>query len=119
MIKANELRLGNWLIDKDGKLFKVTSIDDGSCDGWINGVSEFRILAHLNPIPLTPEILEKCGFFTPNGYNESVKYKRNVMLDLHRGKILLRDNRLIELTTLHQLQNLHFALTGEELIYKP
>jgi hypothetical protein len=42
-------------------------------------------------------------------------FKDGVMLDLHRGKILLRDNGRVELMYLHQLQNLYFAMTGTEL----
>jgi hypothetical protein len=48
MIKAKELRIGNWVLDMYDNKVKVTIIDD-TVD-W------------AKPIPLTPEILEKSGF---------------------------------------------------------
>lgn len=37
------------------------------------------------------------------------------MIDLHNGEYLLRDNARIKITSLHQLQNLYYALTNNEL----
>ena len=67
MVRANELRIGNWILDDNNKLVQVDSIImdgdsiyinsciiDGNIDLWISDPQ---------PIPLTPEILEKrCGF---------------------------------------------------------
>lgn len=57
MIKASELRIGNWIfIDNEEKpkyAYEVTAHDIEEIDGC--GTDSF-------PIPLTPEILEKCGF---------------------------------------------------------
>ena len=70
MISANELRVGNWIT------YNPLSVDEGteivplqiSCvdkevgvildDGFTNCYTWDEIL----PIPLTPEILEKCGW---------------------------------------------------------
>ena len=50
MIKANELRIGNWVnIDKCIRKFNISDFEYSNYD-----ISD--------PIPLTPEILEKCGF---------------------------------------------------------
>lgn len=64
-MNAKELQIGD-LVDYRGKVIKVTSLyaKGGSNevgfgdreDIWVNG----RV---LNPIPLTPEILEKNGFY--------------------------------------------------------
>ena len=58
-MKANELMIGDWVID--GKnIAQITSI---TCDGIIettfNKSSNIEV---IEPIPLTPEILEKNGF---------------------------------------------------------
>lgn len=54
-MKAQELRIGNWLQRLDDSFFQVTSGDIAS----IEIIPEWL---HPKPIPLTPEILEKCGF---------------------------------------------------------
>lgn len=63
MIPANELRIGNWVGNGD-KNFQVEhfmlSPDIGSADGYKYDVDYLQI-------PLTPEILEKCGFENQSG----------------------------------------------------
>jgi hypothetical protein len=110
-MKANELRIGNWITEfttahPNGKNIQLD---------WISRDDDFE---NCRAIPLTPEILEKCGFETPDGYIDTVKYKDGVMIDFNRGKYLLRENNRIEIKYLHQLQNLYFSLTGEELEVK-
>lgn len=126
-IQKQDLRIGNWIFDAgdEQKNFQIEQIckdSDGFSGYYVvfrNGSFKSSISSDLiQPIVLTPEILEKCGFKTPEMYQDTVKFKDGVMLDLHRGKILLRDNDRIELMYLHQLQNLYFALTGEELEVK-
>jgi hypothetical protein len=88
------------------------------------------------PIPLTPEILEKCGF---NDSGESVgshwyyklvsiptnhinvTYELSLFTTEEGGKygINLEEQYFGYCQFLHQLQNIYFALTGEELIYNP
>jgi hypothetical protein len=73
----------------------------------------------LRPIPLTKDILLKCGFFVSdlliakNGI--SLKHNRNgdysLPLNNSRGEVC----RVIVIEYLHQLQNLYFTLIGEEL----
>jgi hypothetical protein len=54
-IKAHELRIGNWLKRSDDTLFEVTASD-------IHLVNDLPEYLRPKPIPLTPEILGKCGF---------------------------------------------------------
>lgn len=56
-MKANELMIGDW-IQRNGKNFQVTSIMDGYISTDEHSDSHDY---HFNPIPLTPEILEKNG----------------------------------------------------------
>jgi len=77
------------------------------------------ILSVWQPIPLTPEILEKAGFKHIDGWNDSWWYFDTVGVNLHLGKLYYNDlSKHVELHSLHQLQNLTFALTGQELTIK-
>lgn len=116
MIQPNEIRCGNlfhhndnWSYREKGGYFQWSESD------WYALGESTLFIENVSPIQLTPEILEKCGFETPFIMKDSVKYLDGVMIDLHNGKILLRDNHMIEIKYLHQLQNLYYALTGKEL----
>lgn len=126
MIKANELRIGNWVnYNINGEQLhsgKITGIYNTQ-DEPSRGVIDYHYpLVFGQPIPLTPEILEKAGF-------ESVRWSMGSYNWVHReSKICFKrlktqgdvvrfmaHNRITHVTSLHQLQNLYFALTGEEL----
>lgn len=66
MIKASELRIGNWVRRLNNTNFlKVVMIDiDGSVkfDGLDEHLFDLYENQGIEPIPLTPEILEKCRF---------------------------------------------------------
>jgi hypothetical protein len=121
-MKANELRIGNFIYFNNNiepkRLIKVTArfftaLAAGRPHYEL--VPDEELNGYHQPIQLTPSILENCGFVTPEMCQDTVMFKDGVMLDLHRGKILLRDNGRVELMYLHQLQNLYFAMTGTEL----
>jgi hypothetical protein len=62
MITPQELRIGNYLYDTETGFkgdFQVTAGD--ILDIAKNGIQTFK------PIPLSPEILEKCGFTQKTG----------------------------------------------------
>lgn len=132
MIKANELRLGN-LITKHfengkGEIELVTSRTIFDCHA--NPTGKFS----YSGIPLTPEILKKCGaeedtFWWGDGIEgfhiftglediERIDIKfgseDNDRFDLDAVWIGQQD--LVKVCQyLHQLQNLYFALSGKEL----
>ena len=113
---ANELRIGNWLLSaKTGEPFQVDSIPNDS-----------EITAQ--PIVLSPDILEKCGFRKTQEGNMALpevwsrNYQKRVVINTIdisiRGSdeiYWIEGNTIVELYSLHQLQNLIHALTGEEL----
>lgn len=86
------------------------------CNGNEYGMGEY--FKDLNPIPLTEEWLLKFGLTKTNGGNFSCNdicvydNLENINISLENGDISveLRCPKYI-----HQLQNLYFALTGEEL----
>jgi hypothetical protein len=132
-MKASELRIGNYVYDTLGK---VNTID---LDAITYIVKESQ--NQVKPIPLTEEWLLKFGFkkypnrrdtfrqeyydsfqlvidehtiisfSIPIGYNDIIcNYDK-----LYRSEEKKQSYRVKHI---HQLQNLYFALTGEELTFK-
>lgn len=121
MIKATELRLGNY----------VSAVSSGSAPVQITRKNLSHILTSewtgtdiigadfsINPIPLTEEWLEKFGFenkgeVQPAGYFLNyvpIRFQYDVgWYDLGYDGIYHK------IEYVHQLQNLYFALTGNEL----
>ena len=137
MIKANELRIGNHVLDIEGIPGIITSLHRSGYCGIESDGDNYKVwpLYSVNPIPLTPEILEKCGFKKYShepGYSLGSDEKDEICDEYSFGKLTIMDwgngfvlsnsfsfDLRIELKYLHQLQNLYFALTGEELNYQP
>jgi hypothetical protein len=116
MITAQDVRVGNWLKSHlTGEYVKVDwLVIKHLLDGNIQSVYQPSIPVY-EPVVLTPEILERAGFKTPDGYNSTVLYKNGLMIDYHMGKYKVRDHTLAPCDYLHQLQNLFFALCGTEI----
>jgi len=139
MIAANELRIGNWLHYKIDEMQpsgfrlindKFIQVDSINYDHLLKSeLPDSYCINHGNrnyyyPIPLTPEILEKCGFKFRN-QNYVTWYYKPLMGFASTMKIFVHDdfyffnpyewNFQREIKSLHQLQNLYYALTGEEL----
>ena len=126
-MKAEELRIGNWVeIDQYGNTRNIIRIDSGSD---IDQVVKLR----PSPISLSPEILEKCGFenyqelnsdFNENGFwvmNGIVILQSYLTANFHYSYLANDDDSLsmgLEIKSLQQLQNLYYALCGEELTFK-
>jgi len=122
MIQANELRIGNWVYYGQS-IRPITAIHESpsrKCVGVDNMLTEFAV---IQPIPLTPEILEKAGFtndgdnyFSFEGYTI---WFRPDEKECNYGWFLLSSDKTEAYSAafdhVHQLQNLYFALTGEEL----
>lgn len=132
-MKANELRIGNIVFynsenDKNEPVRYYCTID--GADLRIMQDDENYLKSH-EPIPLTAELLEKCGF-EEDRYESDVFEHKGICLTLvfergykekephwHYGYDFEKGNGTEPLWKaidhLHQLQNLVFALTGEEL----
>jgi hypothetical protein len=117
MIKANELRIGNWVQDDSG--YVLTNADllvELDCDVGV-----------VDPIPLSLELLEKAGFLIEhNCSSKRIDKNGYTFLEIHRnGECGISDDSngrplrdvafLVKIDYLHQLQNLYFALAGAEL----
>lgn len=120
MIKQNELRLGNYVktIHDTLDIIKVTEIKESVIySDKTKGISYGSLL----PIPLTREILLKCGFEQSEWDNYSTFrnlfcQEGSIVISLKNKYIEIGDLTLdFKIKHLHQLQNLYFALTNEEL----
>mgnify|MGYP003658203865 CR=1 FL=1 len=103
---ANELRIGNF-VDDNGVTIQMTYITEDNTE-W------------FEPIPLTEEWLVKFGFENTNT-KENPNYKKGFytcMVREHGINICNGHGFINDLNHVHQLQNLYFALTGEELELK-
>lgn len=114
-MRASELRIGNWVYSELRNM-QIELFDFADILNYYNANN----LDHIEPIPLTEEWLVKFGF-EDNGQSYEIEYcvvRRNynnkVMFDLFKNGEFIHS----ELKHVHQLQNLYFALTGEELTIK-
>ncbi len=119
-MKANEMRVGNYY-DHNGEVKQVTP----------NTILEVWEAERdwCKPIPLSEEVLIRCGFeknknedrsdcfyFISVGVSQLHINPDNGVAWIFRGDNIFNNPTLIEY--LHQLQNLYFALTGEEIVLK-
>jgi hypothetical protein len=119
-MNSNELRIGNWVL-YEGKPTKVDEIFFG----------EFKHLK-AEPIELTAEVLEKYDFentgsnwYTKKYFTDCKEALELIRIDINantfRASIENDDSEDEPAYTakpvkhLHQLQNLFYALTGEEI----
>lgn len=116
-VKARELRVGNLIFDEYRRMEEVYEI---SYDGSLLLGSNLRKqqLHNCAPILITKEILLKCGFSHDIEVDEDYREEHRFV----SGDIIFRDGMTgtdcvthSNIEYLHQLQNLTFALTGEEL----
>lgn len=135
MIDVRELRIGNIFKTSDCDYFRVGEVykkEDGlyCVENGIdfNGSFLYGSVEDLQPIPLTEELLVKCGMnecddacVVRYSYRNG-KFKMNIMICDQKKYILFINNIengcqicSIEVKYLHQLQNIYFDLTGKEL----
>lgn len=114
MIKANELRIGNLVLDSTKNVHIIERLDEK----W-----DF---SDRYPIPLTEEWLKKLGF---EFYVPLCHYKlcnNDIWVSVTKELVFsfcnLNYDERVEMPPkivryVHQLQNLYFAITGEELVF--
>ena len=149
MIDINELRIGNYLKYTDTKeigfVVSINYDDESMKDNFVgldiretfegnNSLIEGRI-SYFDPIPLTPELLEKCGFKYTSNHVYEYKDDENILFDEPTdwnntknypigiagisttifGMYVTNGEVIIRCLYLHQLQNMYYSITGEEL----
>lgn len=138
MIDVKELRIGNCFCPGSSGEINIPQTSIMFKVGAINKFGEVEVIDperthnlkfrhnEVHPIPLTPSILEKSGFVKQNNAwnlpGESEDSDSPFSLFDHnycKGELDLKLNvaylPILSVKYLHQLQNLYFALTGQEL----
>jgi len=122
-MKPNELRIGNLVrYANDGSNCIVTLVGELGLSVEVVKTKEITWIEfeEFEPILLTPEILEKAGF----AYNDldgdsgfwQIKHPNAAgLIQILEGEEGFTYSFQSTIKHLHQLQNLYFALTGEEL----
>ena len=133
-MKASELRIGNLVYvtyNLTNLIYKeVTPINIHNLM-HLTGYDKSPVDIEFEPIPLTKEWLEKFGFKYTSSNNSYLTYtKSNYYLQTdvrkanNKWKIFddiisdLVEFAKVDITHVHQLQNIYFALTGKELTIK-
>ena len=131
-MEATELRIGN-LVYNDRVTNSITAINTHSVTLLTPQGNEISAsLELIKPIPLTSEWLEKFGFdpayhkLTGEHSHLPTRYNLNgfqIYIQYYHGSeetcyYELEMNPAIEIKHIHQIQNIYFALTGEELTIK-
>lgn len=123
-MKAQELRINNYInavltnetytVD----IWALRTIEEGNFQNSYN--TDVKV---FEPIPLTEEWLLKFGFITTqwdnfNSYRLVIGDNDYAIVIYSNGKCEVGDIIITKINYVHQLQNLYFALTGEELTFK-
>ena len=120
MIKANELRIGN-KVDYYGNIVTINYINDTDV-GFSDYVPfDYPLFDDINPIPITEEWLLRVGFKNDDdGYNLGLDNVLVIEFIEDYAQLATIEGGFstgIDIHYIHQLQNLYYALTGEELKY--
>lgn len=129
MIQANELRIGDIVQSKTGVWLTVIQISPGSImyDRFdMKAVAGTCGIGEIFPIKLNSEVLETSGFaraelsriYMKTIAHEGTDYPCTLQINFGEGIQICRSGigtLYAPVTSLHQLQNLFFALTGTEL----
>lgn len=120
-MKANELRIGNLVHDRLRKTNLIVTAYSNAV--LFTGGATGKPISLFEPIPLTEEWLLKFGFEDGTRKRLGVSKDGEICVSFHRKRGIAfisdsRDNNYAFSSPcehVHQLQNLYFALCGEEL----
>jgi hypothetical protein len=128
MIQANDLRIGNLFYLNDDDLIENQNVYEGIAIHKITGedvnMADFSnddFNMFYKPIPITEEWILRFGAapFFMNGLQTHFRIGLHMIrFDGDDFYLELGKGMNIELTHIHQLQNLYFALTQTELTLK-
>ena len=124
-MKANELRIGNLVMYDNYNLSVIHGLTDSEYGHGVGihygnccvGCSEELI----QPIPLTENWLFKFKFKKDNDIEFHIHSNNNHLIYIYFEKMrncyamIYNGSQFTEVKYVHQLQNLYFAITGQEL----
>lgn len=134
-LKANELRIGNLInvLNPNTDVWNIEATKGKTIMILQEKKGHHLLINNLKPIPLTEEWLLKFGFEETNA-KENLDREWCVDYEIENCNFIINYNKTlnifyfsfsnginwinIEIYYIHQLQNLYFALTNEELEIK-
>lgn len=123
-MKAEELRIGNYVFDFDGKAKQIHETATYPKDYGFEDVVKIEgvclLISEIEPIPLTEEWLLSFGFVFYDDFDSWILNYKHLMKEfIIRSDFIVSDMEFVpNIKYVHKLQNLYFALTGEELTIK-
>lgn len=127
-MKTSELMIGNYVmaINNYEDIFYVNCIYGYRDLNITSGIYKNydTTIRNIKPIPLTEEWLLKFGFdLINNEYHQSRNHELKLYWTVNKNKMIpeFNEKRFVtgyDFKYVHQLQNLYFILTGEELTIK-
>lgn len=128
-MKANELRLGNWVMGIG--YMRVTELKTELDNNFITASNKDVVYMDeedsFQPIELTEEVLLKIGFVKENEINRMYNnrcvvsyyignFYKELVIEVRRENGFYKNNMVhYDIKYLHQLQNAYYLLTNEEL----
>jgi hypothetical protein len=115
-MKPTELRIGNYVNSEKYNTAKVDAIIFDAI--FVDGFDEPEELTDISPIPLTEDWLLKFGFVeVGDRYYDWIKGEIGFANDIPDASydLVSYDFHDCKIKYVHELQNLHFSLTGKEI----
>jgi len=116
-MKAQELRIGNCV--KNDSVNSSDGLPDNAFKITGNGIHRFSDgILHFEAVPLSILWLKWCGLNENHIYENIYEYSNElvrIQTDCLETFIVMGYHDGIEITHVHQLQNLYYALTGQEI----
>lgn len=130
MITQRELNTGNWICHSANHLFQIGSIDRNFVM-QLTGDDRWLVISGLAGVPLTEEILLKCGFMVDDdmGLNRSdnkrkIYRDKNITLGIDEDDSIKRWQEVDDywyscfsgepIRFVHELQNIYYWLSGKK-----
>mgnify|MGYP003626317691 CR=1 FL=1 len=110
-MEANELRIGNYVLDNSKNIKKVSNIFENTIYTQSAGKQFYY------PITLTEEWLFNFGFEKLEGWDD-LFYFQTGKFQVYSHNVSGYEYDGFNIKHVHQLQNLYFALTNKELTIK-
>lgn len=114
-----DLRIGNWIIySETNEYVEVIEVMQSGLTVKFKSETTWIEIDYFEPIPLTEEILLKCGFVK----NLNIDYrfhhtKIDITIDMDDYGLQISDTwEFGSIRYIHELQNLYYALTKTEII---
>lgn len=108
-MRADELMIGDWVLDKHGNSIQVREILSDGINGEWDGGECYGVEAYIDeiePIPIDLDILKKNGW--KGGAGRNIRFKSPYILAKKNDvwTMYYNEARIVEIRYVHELQNI-------------